>query len=594
VLSVALAALSGVAGAEISVEARLDRNDVEVAERITLTVTVSGTGSAAAPELPRLPDFSVFSAGTNRNFSFVNGKMASSTVHTFILAPKRQGSFEIPPIGVVDGKTRYTSRPLTVTVRPAGTSPAPPAPPPSTPPRSRGRRGTSSDKRAVFVTAEAKPRTAYLGEQVTLTVRFYQGVTLLERPDYVPPAATGFWVESLPDERTYYTDVGGRQYHVTELKTALFPTEAGELTIGPAEVKCVIKRDPFANPDPFSIFRGFGTGESRTVKTKPISITAEPIPRQKRPDDWSGAVGRYRIEAKLDPPQVRAGEAATFTVSLAGQGNIRAVGDPEPAEVAGLRIFDSRAEVEDTRKSGVFGGVKRISRVLVAEASGTYVIPSIRYPVFRPDLDQFEVIETRPITLEVLEAGDVGEEMLPGAGSANLISSQGANLRFIRLGDPGLRQARGRLWTSTGFWLAQLLPIVGFAAVLLIARHQERVRADQGYARLRRSASESRRRLKAARHHLEQGDARAFCGAVTEALVGYVADRTNVPAPALTVDGVGELLTSRGVDAAVVANLVACLERCNFGRFAPGADQATRELLADAEAVLRALPRAGL
>lgn len=603
-----LAGLSPRARGDVTVEAHLDREVVAVGERITLTVTVIGTGRAGDPELPDLPDFDIFSGRTSRNFSFINGRMSSSMAFTYILAPRRQGTFTIPPIAVVEGKSRYTSRALEVRVEAAGASgpssqgsppgqgpPSAQSPQPAPRSSARGRRGPA-DARAVFVTAEVKPAAAYIGEQLSLTVRFHQGVRLLERPDYRPPALTGFWVERLPGERTYYIEIGGRQYHVTELSSALFPTEAGELTIGPAQVECVIEGSPFE--DPFSsFFRGFGAGERRTVKSQPLTVTVRPIPRDGRPADWSGAVGRFRIEASLDPGRVRVGEAATLTVSLSGQGNIRAVGDPVVPEIAGLRAFDSGKTVEDGREGGVVGGVKKLARVFVPEASGSYVIPAITYSVFRPDLERFETIRTNPITLEVAEGGTGPSPLVSGGGAGGqLLATSGAStLRFIRMGDPGLRVRRVPPWANPVFWLLQLIPLGGLAAVELIARHRQRVEVDQGYARYRRSRREARRRLKAARAYLASDDPRVFYGAVAQALLGYVSDRANLAAGSLTPAEARTELANRQIDAEVVEAFGACLERCDYGRFAPaGSDGARREVMAEAEALLEALPRSGL
>jgi len=586
--------VTGVARGEVSVEAHLDREVMAIGERLTLTVTVMGTGTAAGPELPDLPDFAVFPAGTSRNFSLVNGKMSSSTVYSYILAPRREGTFDIPPIAVVEGKNRFISRPLQVLVEAAEPSgPGSPGSQPATPPPlPRGRRG-AADARAVFVTAEAKPTEAYVGEQVTLIVRFYQGARLLERPEYRAPATTGFWIEQLPGERTYYTEVHGRQYHVTEIRSAIFPTEAGELTIGPAQVECVIEGNPLAG-NPFGqFFGGFGGGERRAVTSDPLKITARPIPSEGRSADWSGAVGRFRLEASLDPARVKVGEAATLTVRLTGQGNIRAVGDPVVPVVAGLRAFDSGGSVEDSREGGVVGGVKKLTRVLVAEASGSYVIPAIAYPVFRPDQGRFETIRTSPLTLEVLEGG-VAPGASGSAGAQLMAAPSGPNLRFIRLGDPGLSKRGEPPWASLSFWLLQLIPAGGFAGAMLLARHRERVRVDQGYARHRRSAREAHRRLKAARAHLARGEPRAFYGAVAQALLGYVGDRANVPAASLTPTEAKAELTRREVDPALVTAFAACLDRCDFGRFAPESDGGRQEVMAEAESLLRALPRAGL
>src|SRR5687768_1355524 len=76
---IALALGGAPAHAEIKVEAHLDRNQMAIGDQVTLTVTVHGSGDAQRPELPELPDFRVFPAGSSRNFSFVNGRMASAT-----------------------------------------------------------------------------------------------------------------------------------------------------------------------------------------------------------------------------------------------------------------------------------------------------------------------------------------------------------------------------------------------------------------------------------------------------------------------------------------------------------------------------------
>ncbi len=594
VLVLAAIVSAGGAAAEIEVEAHLDREQVALGERLTLTVTVNGTGNAARPELPELPDFAVYPAGTSRNISFVNGKMSSAMVYTYILAPKREGTFEIPPIAVIEGGSRVTSRPLTVTVQSAASAPPPgsaPAVPPAAPSQ-RGGRGPRPDARAVFLTAAAEPKNPYVGQQVTLTVRFYQAVRLLDRPNYRPPASTGFWVEALPDERTYYTEVEGRRYQVTELYTALFPTESGKLTIGPAQFECLIESDPFGF-DPFSLFRGnLGMGEPRTVESRPITLDVRPIPSAGRPAAWSGAVGRYTIAAAIDPARVHVGEASTLTVTLSGRGNIRAVSDPALPEVPGLRGFDSGSEVADKREGHTFGGTRKVTRVLVAETSGRYVIPAITYSVFRPDRGGFETIRTEPLELEVVEGG-----VAPGiAGSSHAVvaAQGGANLRFIRLGDPGLSRRAGTLWASPTFWLLQLVPLIVLAGTLLYGRHHERVSTDQRYARLRRSGKEARRRLRHARALLERSDARGFHAAVAQAVVGYVADRANVPAPSLTPESTRALLMARGIETALVDRVTDCLQRCDYGRFAPAAGGAERELLAEAEAILTTLGRAGL
>jgi hypothetical protein len=175
-----------------------------------------------------------------------------------------------------------------------------------------------------------------------------------------------------------------------------------------------------------------------------------------------------------------------------------------------------------------------------------------------------------------------------------LQAARGPNLRFIRLDDPGLQRARGPLWTDLRFWLVQLVPIAGFAAALVAVRHRERVAGDLGYARHRRAGGEARRRLGAARRHLDRGERREFHGSVSQALLGYIADRLNVPAPSLTSADLTAQLERRAIDPQLVTALHDCLERCDRGRFAAQAPGGENEVLAEAEDLFRQLARAGL
>jgi hypothetical protein len=53
-------------------------------------------------------------------------------------------------------------------------------------------------------------------------------------------------------------------------------------------------------------------------------------------------------------------------------------------------------------------------------------------------------------------------------------------------------------------------------------------------------------------------------------------------------------LAARGIDGALINDLLRCLERCDRGRFAADHLGGEREVLAKAESLLKALPRAGL
>ncbi|MGB2803512.1 MAG: BatD family protein, partial [Candidatus Zixiibacteriota bacterium] len=258
----------------ISFNASVDRTEVSVGEQITLTVSVSGdVKSIPQPELPSLDEFNVYSAGRSQNFTYVNGRLSASVTFNYVLVPRKAGKLTIGPASIkLDGKT-YQTTPIQITVASEGKTPSSPAP-------SKEEKSTTKPQlsgKDIFMETVVDKRKAYVNEQIVLTLRFYQGIRLFDNAHYTLPPLIGFWAEDLPPKKQYHKTVNGKQYLVHEIKTALFPTSTGKVTIGPAELKCVVEDADRFFRDPFSVFdRNLSNllrqGKPQILKSKPIQI----------------------------------------------------------------------------------------------------------------------------------------------------------------------------------------------------------------------------------------------------------------------------------------------------------------------------------
>src|SRR5690606_34437843 len=118
---------------------------------------------------------------------------------------------------------------------------------------------------------------AYKGEQITVTYKLYTRLTIASQMSISKlPQYQGFWAEELETSNniSFTTEVvNGKQFRVGILKkVALFPTEAGQLSITPFElnVPVLIRKksrsgsifDDFFN-DPF-----FSRGETVEYNAK--------------------------------------------------------------------------------------------------------------------------------------------------------------------------------------------------------------------------------------------------------------------------------------------------------------------------------------
>jgi hypothetical protein len=145
------------AAEEQRIQATVDRAEIFEEDQILLQITIEGS-AGAEPTLPELPDFDVFSRGQSRQMNFVNGRMSSSVSYSYSLVPRRTGSFQIGSATVeLDGEVHSTS-PITVRVLAASEQPA--------------------ESRDLFLSAKVSTRSAFVGQQIVYTWRFYRRVQI--------------------------------------------------------------------------------------------------------------------------------------------------------------------------------------------------------------------------------------------------------------------------------------------------------------------------------------------------------------------------------------------------------------------------------
>lgn len=600
VLAVCAMAVPLVRAEEFSVSATVRESRVTVGGEIVLSVVVAGSGlrSLPDPELPQIQRAAVYPAGksTSISTSIVNGRLSTtrSVTHNYVIIPEQEGQLTIGSITVThSGKTKRTA-PITVTVAPAGKAYSGKAREPS---REAAPRETGG--KDVLVELVTDRQRAYVNEQLILTFRFYTRVGLLGQPEYVPPATTGFWVEPLPKQPSYETVVDGSTYLVLEVRSAVFPTRSGTLTIEPATLRCVIEEaDPFFGRDPFDRFRRgvFGMldrGREVRLRTDPVEVEVLPLPAEGVPASFGGAVGQYRMTMKADRTGVRQGEPVTLKISITGRGNVNTVSAPSIPEVAGMRSYDSGSHVNTEGSVGGLEGEKVYERVVVPEASGDFSIGPAEFSYFDPRLGEYRTLTAGPIQVSV-SPGPVAIGPRPELPEKREIRLLSRDVRHICTGDLGLARREVPPYRSGWFLALQVVPLGAYLGALGYQRHRERLRQDVGYARLRRADRTARRRLTSARRHLAEPDGLAFCSALEKATREFVGDKFNLATVGMTYGELERSLQSRGIPYAIIAELVECLQACDRARFCP-TDlhlEDRKALLARAQGVISRLGKA--
>jgi len=345
--------------AQAKLVAKIDRDQISPDETFNLTLgRDSGSAFSSVDLQPLEKDFSVLGRSQSSSTQFVNGSVTSAFNLILSLAPKHSGVLTIPPL-TVGGDS---SEPLTVKVF---TQPQP---------------KTRADTSAIFLESEVDTHSVVVQEQVLLTLRIYVAVQAqLAEPEL--PQLVDALVEKLTDAR-YHKVVNGRSYEVFERKFAIIPQKSGVLEIPPLRVRATV---PSRSLQPDDVFGGFFGARQKEVNlaSNPDRITV----REKAAGYPAGAVWlpttklTVAVDWSRDPKDLKVGDSATVTISLAAQGLLAAQLPPVVyPDTEGVKIYQGKGELQNVPKGDGVTGLRKESIAVIPTRPGSMVLSEIRIP----------------------------------------------------------------------------------------------------------------------------------------------------------------------------------------------------------------------
>ncbi|MBI4655237.1 MAG: protein BatD [Elusimicrobia bacterium] len=570
------------AGAEITFSASVDKKTVAVNESFTLTVTVSGDmANVPEPQIPSIPDFYIHSSGRSQNFSIINGKISSSVTFNYVLTPKFIGKKQIPPITLFHDRQKYVTSPIEIYVtQPARTSqPQTGQPQPVKPAKTRP--GTAQPRerdisRDIFITAETDKASAYVHEQINLTVKFYTAIPLLGNPEYVAPQLKGLIAEDLPPIRNGETVINGVKYYFNEIRSAMFGIDEGEAMIYPAVVKAQVAEEEDVDPfDPNFFFQKFfaipsARGIPYQVKTVPIKIKLKSLPENNRPASFKGAVGDYIISAEIDRKEVKAGEPVNFSIKINGRGNLKTVTAPEIGEMPDFKVFDTMSSLDITKHNDIVGGRKVFTTILIPKSAGRRKIPAVRFSFFNPETKLYQELQTSPMEINVLP-GDAAvkqysffEKQAPAG-----ITPVSADIHYIMEKIKPHFGVKSALKISGSGWI-NLAPALILAFSILGMQIKNARMRNPLLLKYKKARSNAEDRIEKAEELLEK-DASSAAGILYSSLIDYLSDKLGADIGAITLKKTLELIKNDypGIDDYVLSEVKTLWEGLERLRYAP-------------------------
>ncbi len=577
-LILVLCGLSPLWAQEISVTAEIDPNPLGLDDQLSLTVKISSpAGSAENPQLPKIDGLRLVAGPSiSRNFQWINGQSSSSQTYSYIFEPEKEGTFRIPPLSVrVGGKIYQTTELYVQVVKNAGGGQKA-APKRRSPFSIFDDMGLEEDsplrdrtprRDEILTLAETDKKSVYVGEQLVLTTVVLTQVPVVQVQLKETPPLTGFWTEEVelpktPEARSRV--INGKRYaEYSVKKQVLFPTRAGNLQI-PGSILELLVRNASSG------FFSFPSQQVITRKTSPLEIKVNPLPESGKPQDFSGAVGDFRLEATVDKPQAGTGDAINLRVKLSGSGNFRTITDFPLPDLPGFRIYSSKSQDEVTVKNNLLQGGKSWDYVIVPQSPGREFIPELKFRYFSPEQRRYLETGTPRIAVAVVpgKEGPSGSAFQPGFAQQGLVK-RGSDISYLKLPKGPLKDRSRHFYQSYWLYGLCLLPLVFNGSLMAYREKQVRLYQDQAGFRSRRARKVAERRLSQARKCLSHNELNQFHTILLESLTGYLSDRFGIPQIDITSQQISRVMVERHLNEHLAAEVASVLEECNYAKYAP-------------------------
>jgi oxygen tolerance protein BatD len=365
VVSRALALLLFVLGTtaqaqQATLEASVDRPVIHDNESFTYTIRAEGS-VRGEPELGAVKQmFDVLASSSEKRIGIVNGRASEVTTWTFELMPKKAGEFAIPQVRV--GTLQTNAVALRVT------------PPPT----------ASSAPADIFMELEAQPATVYVQSQVVVTLRLFIGVSTGRATLTQPEIAGGeAIVEKLGEDSQYSADRGGRSFVVRERRYAIFPQQAGRLTVGPATFEAMVIPD-----------RGFSRVSRFRSSTLDLAVQPAVAPPPSLPNAVWLPAQRISLSEKWsdDSAELKVGIPRTRQVTIEADGLLETqlpeLVLPQPA---GIRQYADQPELAHDVTPEGFKSKRTVSMAVIAQTAGSITLPKLELPWFNVKTQAWEV-----------------------------------------------------------------------------------------------------------------------------------------------------------------------------------------------------------
>ena len=399
------------------IESTVSSSKINLTESIIYTIKIDDVEVNPEVRLDKLEKSFSIIAGPNvgSEYRYINGKRSSSRSISWTLIPKGDGILIIPSFEVKVGKKIFFTKEFKVEVV---------------------EQNIDKSTKDLILEVNIDKTDVVVGEQIVISYKFYtriaSKVISTEFPKY-----KNFWTEKLFDPTgtqinpDSWEDIEIDGYNYKSLKlyeVSIFPLEEGVFELDSMIMKVETKeKDPSFNRlfwnDPF--FDTFSQYTSaRILVSDPIKVKVSSL--KNIPEDFSGAVGLFKLSSSISEGKIEEGIPAIFTLKLDGSGNLKNIGRPIIKFPDKLEVFEGETLIEKNITDSSSGSISWKYN-LIPRKSGIFKITPISLPYYSPKIKKWSNAISNEVVFEVFESTLYDDK------DKTLIDSSKKTLKYIRM-----------------------------------------------------------------------------------------------------------------------------------------------------------------
>jgi len=557
-------------------------SSVVVDKPFQLVYSVNASGrDLRAPEINNFDILAGPFQSHSSSIQIINGRQSSSEAdsYTYTLQAQKVGTFTIPSASIIVNGRKYTSNGVSIRVLPADSKASSRSQGSVQGNSSRGGSSAAITNDNLFIRAEASKTNVYEQEAIVVTYKLYTLVDVVQCSPKKMIDFNGFMKQDIdqPTNKQFSLEhYNGRNYtSVVLFKFLLYPQHAGVLQIDKWNFEAVVQvKNKTAARSIFDDFFDSYTNVTKSVVAPAIKINVNALPAGK-PASYSGTVGHFNMNANISSTQVKANDAVTIKLNIAGSGNMKLIKNPTIKFPDGFEAYDPKVTNNfKTTSSGVSGN-KVIEYMFIPRHSGNFQIPSAEFSYFDTQSRSYKTLRTPVYQMQVAK-GAGGESSTVAASSyvdKEDVKQLSKDIRYIQTDKIVLSKEEEPIFGSVISWLMYLIPLVISLILFTFFRKQAKENANISLVKNKKANKVAQKRLRLAQKLLKEGDKDRFYDEVLKATWTYLSDKLSIPVALLTKDNVESELSKHNVEATQINQFTEILNTCEFARYAPNSGQ---------------------